>query len=203
MNEKAENITQELRSLERKSDQSCTIHAWLRDKHSFRASLLDYGLMAGTTYLLGLSLVEPAIGIPLALGFDRHVLIAVFSLIVFFLSIVQFKSEWKARAEAHQRAMKEYADIKLDCRAITSGTRKAGPSEFDRIKSRYGMITEVGTHIPDGAFIGGKAHHARKVFVSKYLDDNPGARPLIVRAKLFLRDNFNINLLRPNAKNDA
>src|SRR5690606_29298362 len=109
MSGKASSIFNEIRSLERKADQSCTIHAWLRDRYQLRAAVLDYGLLCATTYLLGLSLVEPAIGIPLSLGADRQVLIAVLSLIVFFLSVIQFKSEWKAKAEAHHRAMKEYA----------------------------------------------------------------------------------------------
>jgi hypothetical protein len=170
MSDKATSIVDEIRSLERKADQLCTIHAWLRDRYKFRAAFLDYGLLGGTIYLLGLSLVEPAIGIPLSFGCDRQVLIAVSSLIVFFFSVVQLKSDWKTNAEAHHRAMKEYADIKSDCRAVTSGTRSPNSPELDRIKSRYSVVTDVGTHIPDGSFVNGKAHHLRKVFVSKYLD---------------------------------
>lgn len=199
MNDKAASVVEEIKSLGRKADQSCTIHAWLRDRYQFQASALDYGLLGASTYLLGLSLVEPAIGIPLSFGVDRQVLVAVLSLAVFFLSVVQFKSGWKTNTEAHHRAMKEYSDIKADCRAITSGTRAATGQELDRIKSRYAMVTDVGTHIPDRAFVNGKAHHMRKVFISRYLDVHPGAWPTIVRAKLILRDNFNIDLLREGA----
>jgi len=203
MNDKAASILDEIKSLERKADQSCTIHAWLRDRNKRRADILDYGLLFATTYLLGLSLVEPAIGISLSFGVDRQVLVSLFSLAVFFLSIVQFKSDWKTNAEAHHRAMKEYADIKSDCRVITSGTRAPTGPELDRIKSRYGMVTDVGTHIPDGSFVHGKAHHLRKVFISQYLDTHPGARPVIVRAKLFLRDNCGIDFLNTKEGKDG
>lgn len=202
MSEKAANMAQEIAALERKSDQACTIHALLRDRNRRKAGMLDYGLLAGTTYLLGLSLVEPAIGIPLNFGLDPQLLIALFSLGVFFLSIVQFKNDWKTNAEAHHRSMKEYADIKSSCRVMTSGTRSATSAELYRLKSRYGLITEVGTHIPDGSFVVGKAHHVRKVFVSRYLDDHPGARPWLIHVKLFLRDNFNIDLLDHDDKTE-
>lgn len=200
MNDRPANLATEISSILRKADQSCSIHAWLRDHYTRFATMLDYGLMAATTYLLGLSLVEPAIGLPFSFGIDRNVLIATFSLAVFFLSVVQFKNDWKSQAQAHQRAFKEYAAVKSDCRVFTSGTRSITQAEYQRIRDRYDMVTEVGTHIRDNAFANGKAHHARKVFVSQYLDHHPGARPWIVQAKLFLRDNLSINLLSDHAK---
>lgn len=195
MSERGENIATEIASIERKSDQSCSIHAFLRDRYQTYASILDYFLVAATTYLLGLSLVEPAIGLPLSFGFDRPLLITLFSLVVFFLSVIQFKNDWKSLAAAHQRSFKEYAEVKSACRTLTSSVRKINSTEHQRIVDRYKMVTEVGTHIPDKTFVIGKAHHARKVFVSQYLDKHPGARPAILHLKLFLRDNLNINLL--------
>ena len=195
MNERALNIETEIASLERKADQQCTGHAWLRDKYRRRAACLDYGLMLAATYMLGLSLVEPALGWSLSLGMDRAALVVVLSLLIFFFSVVQFKSGWKRTAEAHQRAFKEFATVKSECRTLTSGVRNVTSTEHQRIRAHYDMITEVGTHIPDNEFLKCKAHHVRKVFVSRYLDDHPGARPIVVHFKLFLRDNLNINLL--------
>lgn len=200
MNEHNTSIEKELQSIGRKSDQSCSIHAWLRDRYQLKATLLDYCSIAGALYLLGLSLVEPAIGIPLSFGMDRQMLLALFSIVIFFLSVVQFKSDWKTKAESHSRAMKEYAEIKSACRAITSGTRPATAVEHDQIKARYDAVTDIGTDIPHNAFVRGKAQHLRKLFVSRYLDDHPGARPWIVHAKLYLRDNLGIDLLTDGPK---
>lgn len=195
MNDRAVNIETEIASIERKADQQCTIHAWLRDRYRRRAALLDYGLMLAATYLLGLSLVEPAIGLSLSMGLNKPILVALLSLAIFFLSIVQFKNGWKSRGEAHHRAFNEYASVKSDCRTLTSGVRNITSTEHQRIRARYDMVTEVGTHIPDNAFVKGKAHHTKKVFVSRYLDEHPGAWPPIVHVKLFLRDNLGINWL--------
>ncbi len=198
MNQRAPDIQVEVASIGRKADQACSIHGYLRDRYKFRADMLDYGLMAASTYLLGLSLVEPALGIPLSMGFDRPKLITVMTLITFFLSIVQFKSDWKTRAEDHQRSFDEYAEVKADCRALTSGVRAATAPEHQRIRDQYDAVTKIGTHIPDNMFETGKAHHLRKVFVSQYLDTHPGACVPLVRLKLFLKDNLSLDLFGSN-----
>jgi hypothetical protein len=200
MNQRAVNIDEEIASIERKADQACSIHAWLRDRYQFRAEMLDYGLIAASTYLVGLAVVEPAIGIPLSFGVDRTAFISAMSLPTFFLSILQFKSDWKTKAQAHQRSFAEYAKVKADCRTFTSGVRTATAPEHQRVRDRYDMVIEVGTHIPDKEFVRGKAHHLRKVFVSKYLDTYPGAWLLLVHLKLFLRDNLHIDLLASHAQ---
>lgn len=195
MSERALNIADEVRSIGRRADQACSIHGYLRDRYERRARLLDYGLMASSTYLLGLSFVEPVIGLRLSPSGDQKVLIAALSLITFFLSIVQFKNDWKIKAQEHADSLQEHSAIKSDCRAITSGTRAATVPELQRIRDRYDLIAEIGTHIPEKEFVKGKARHLRKVYVSKYLDSRPGAFAWFVAFKLLLRDNFGIHLL--------
>jgi len=153
MNQGAVNIDEEIASIERKADQTCSVHAWFRDRYQFRADMLDYGLMAASTYLLGLTVVEPAIGIPLSFGVDRTAFISAMSLLTFFLSILQFKSDWKTKAQAHQKSFAEYAKVKSDCRTFTSGVRNATASEHQRIRDRYDMVIDVGTHIPEKEFV--------------------------------------------------
>lgn len=191
-------IHAEITSIGRKADQSCSIHARLRDRYLRRANILDYGLMAVSTYLLGLSLVEPAIGIPLSFGFDRSKLIVVLTLGIFFLSVVQFKNDWKTRAQAHQRSFEGYAQVKAECRTITSGVRSVTASEHQRIRDQYDTVAKIGTEVPDTEFVTGKAHHRRKVFMSQYLDTHPGAWVPLVKLKLFLKDNVDVDLLGPN-----
>ena len=195
MNRSEDSAVSEIASIARKSDQACSIHARLRDRYQSRANYLDYGLLAASTYLIGLTLVEPSIGLPLSLGFDRLILITILSLVTFFLSIVQFKSDLKMKTQAHQRSASEYAKIKAECRFITSGTRNATVTELQRIRDSYDIVEDLGTYIPDNEFITGKGHHKRKVFVSQYLDTHPGAWIPLVRLKLFLRDNLNIDWL--------
>ncbi len=188
-------IEDEIASLARRSDQTCTIHAFLRDRYTWRADVLDYSLMAVSTYLLGLSFVEPVVGVSMSFGADTKILVAILSIATFLLSVVQFKSDWKLFAQAHSDAFSESAAVKSECGAILNGTRAASLAELQRIRSRYDLIADTTTPIPESQFVKGKARHLRKIYLSKYLDTHPGALPTLVFAKLILRDNFGINLL--------
>jgi len=196
MNDRAANVETEIASLERKAGQSCSIHAGLRDRYERLSNCLDYSLMFATTYLLGLSFVEPTIGLRLSFGFATQIVVASFSLVTFFLSIVQFKSHWKNKAQDHHISFTEYANVKKECRMITSGSRAATSPELQRIRSLYDAATEKGTDIPNRVFVQGKASHVRKVYISRYLDSHPGAWTSLVKLKLFLRDNLGIDFLR-------
>jgi len=192
MSQRAPDIQAEIASILRKSDQACSIHALLRDRYQWRANALDYGMMAATTYLLGLSLVEPALGISLGFGFDRTKLSTVLTLVTLFLSIVQFKNDWKTKAQAHQRSFEGYAEVKAECRALTAGIQAVTAPDYQRIRDIYDTVTKIGTEIPDGKFVTGKAHHLRKVAVSKYLDHYPCAWVPLVKFRFFLQDNLNL-----------
>lgn len=187
MSKRAPDIQAEIASILRKSDQACSIHAMLRDRYHWCANALDYGMMAATTYLLSLSLVEPALGISLSFGFDRTKLMTVLTIATFFLSILQFKNDWKTKAQAHQRSFEGYVEVKAECRARTVGIRAITASDHQQIRDLYDTVTKIGTEIPDGKFLTGKAHHLRKVAVSRYLDHHPCAWVSFVKVKFLSR----------------
>jgi|SRR5579871_21011 len=197
MNGRPANIEAEIASIERKADQACSVHARLRDRYERRASALDYSVIAISTYLAGLVFVEPAIGLRLSLGLNPQLWIGGLSLANFFFAILQFKNDWKTVAQAHHRSYVEYAEVKSNCRTLTSGASGITPTEYERIRAQYNLATELGTHIPEKEFLIGKAHHKRKVYISQYLDAHPGVWIPLLRTKLFLRDNFNLDLLKP------
>jgi hypothetical protein len=189
-----DNPISEITSILRKADQSCSIHGQLRDKFQLRASILDYGLMIVSTYLIGLTFVEPTIDVRLSLWLEHDSMVAIVSFITFFLSIVQFKNDWKKKTQEHQRSFTEYAQVKAECKAmITANNQTIDNSHLQRIRHNYNSATAVGTHIPEGGFLSGKKQHQIKVFISKHLDANPGSLISLVRLKLFLRDNFGCN----------
>lgn len=185
----------EIESIRRRADQSCSIHARLRDRYAGFAGLLDYGMIVATTYLFSLSLIEPALGVTLSFGVDRQILITFLTILLFFLSIIQFKSDWRAKEQSHKRSASEYARVKANCRMVLSGVGEISEAEYQRICDGYNMVSDIGTHIPDSEFASGKAHHQKKVFISKYLDAHPGAWIFMIKIKLFLKDNFNIDFL--------
>ena len=184
-------LTDELRSIARRADQQSSIHARLRDRYGLYAATLDYGTLAVSTYLVSLLFVEPTIGLKLSFGVPTSLWVGCLSLASFFFSVVQFKSDWKNKTQAHRRSCAEYALVKGDCRALLSKDRPVTGTEFQRLRDKYELVAELGTHIPDRHFLSGKAHHLRKVFISRYLDRNPGAWVPWVTIRLMFRDTFN------------
>lgn len=189
------NYQAEIVSMQRRADQACSIHARLRDRYSSYAGILDYSMIMASTYLLAVSIIEPVLGVTLSLGFDRQALVLFLTIVLFFFTIVQFKSDWRAKEQAHKRSASEYARVKAACRMILAGVGEISEAEYQRVCDAYNMVSDIGTHIPDAAFASGKAHHRKKVFISEYLDSHPGAWIFMIKIKLVLRDNFNVNFL--------
>jgi len=147
-------------------------------------------------YLLAIAFVEPALGLRLTFGAPTQVVNAFVTLVAFFLSVVQFKNEWKSKAHDHDVSFSEYAAVKRDCRMITAGTRAASLPELQRIRAIYDAASKKGTDIPNRLFVHGKAAHLRKVYISRYLDSHPGAWVLLIKFKLFVRDNLGLDWLK-------
>jgi hypothetical protein len=116
------------------ADQLCTAHAALRDRFKRRALLLDIVILLASAWLTALAFVDPRLGkwlIPF--GIDSQLWIGLFGVIVFFLTLIQFKVDWGGKAEAHARSFRMYAEVK----------REAG---YCLGKSKISGLSRVRTH---------------------------------------------------------
>ena len=151
----------------------CTSHAVLRDRFARRALFLDLLVLALSTWLVALAFVDPLLNLKLT---PFHILpalwVGVLSVGVFFLTIVQFKTDWKGRADAHKRTLDLYSEVKREAGyLIASG--KCEDAECRRVLSRYDMASAVGIEVPENDFLLLKQQHKRKIELSKRLDDKP------------------------------
>ena len=80
-------------------------------------------------------------------------------------TIVQLKTNWKRRADAHQRTLGLYAEVKREAGYLLAS---AGPDDADcrRVLSRYDMASAVGVEIPESSFLSLKKRHRTKIAVS-------------------------------------
>ncbi|RIV52476.1 hypothetical protein [Burkholderia pseudomallei] len=168
----------------------CTAHAGLRDRFARRALVLDLSIMGLSIWLVALAFVEPRINVSLTpFHLDGQLWIGLLSVATFFLTIVQFKTDWKGRTDAHKRTLEVYAEVKREAGyLLTSGELEE--SECRRVLSRYDMASAVGIEVPEREFLAQKRRHKMKVALSKHLDANPSASLLLTRLKFWIRDNF-------------
>ncbi len=189
----SESMRDELKRIRGVSDTLCTGHAGLRDRFTRRALALDLCIMSLSTWLVALAFVEPRINVRLTpFGLDSQIWVGTLSVAMFFLTIIQFKTDWKGRADAHKRTFDIYAEVKREAGYLLA-TGEIDEAACRSVLSRYDMASAVGIAIPEGQFLPRKQRHLIKVALSKHLDTHPSASLLITRVRFWIRDNISRN----------
>ena len=184
---------EELTRICRVSDMLCTGHATLRDRYARFAFTLDLLTLGVSTWLVALAFVEPRLNVTLTpFGWDGQIWIGTLGTGVFFLTLVQIKTDWKGRSDAHKRTLDVYAEVKREAGYLLSAG-EYDPDACKRVFSRYDMAASVGVPIPEGEFLAQKQRHLVKVALSKELDGRPAASLAWLRARLWWRDNFKVD----------
>jgi hypothetical protein len=186
----AGSLAEEVKRIRRVADAQCTGHANLRDRYARRALLLDLAILALSLWLVALAFVENRITIRLTpFGWDSQLWMGVLAVFTFLLTIVQLKTDWKGRADAHRRTLDIYAEVKREAGYLIA-SNNFGEEECRRVLARYDMASAVGIAIPEADFLAQKRRHLTKVALSKHLDAHPSASLAFFRLRLWVRDNF-------------
>lgn len=190
MTTKPGNLEEELEKTSKVADMLCSGHSHLRDRYLNRALILDLSIIGVSTWLVALSFVDPAMNILLTpFALDSRIWIGVLGTIVFFLSIVQLKTDWKGRADAHRRTADIYAEVKREAKYLLS-TATVDNADMRRILAKYDLATAVGVGMPESEFLAQKQRHRTKIAISRYLDQHPFASLTFLRIRFWFRDNF-------------
>lgn len=191
MTNKSELIKNELERIQRVSDMLVTMHSSLRDEYALRSALVHCLLFASSIILVALVFMDPALlgWLPLSATGSR-ILLGVFALVTFFLSLVIFRVDWKAKSELHKYAAQAYSLIKLDCRQMFGAFESATDTEIQKLFVRYSDLGRICIAVPENDFLRLKKKHKIKIAVSKYLDENPGASLLLLNLRIWFADTF-------------
>ena len=186
----ADGMRDEVERVKRISDTLCTGHASLRDRFARRALLLDLLILGLSSWLVALAFIEPRINVRLTpFGWDSLIWVGVLAVATFFLTIVQLKTNWKGRADAHKRTLDIYAEVKREAGYLLAAG-DFGEADCRRVLARYDMAAAVGIEMPEGEFLPQKRRHKVKIALSKHLDTHPSASLVITRLRFWWRDNF-------------
>ena len=143
-----------------------------------------------STWLVALAFVEPKLNVKLTpFGWDSQIWVGALGTGVFFLTLIQIKTDWKGRSDAHKRALDVYAEVKREAGYLLSAD-EYNRDACQRVFSRYDMAASVGVPIPESEFLRQKQRHLVKVALSKALDDRPATPLILLRVQLWWRDTF-------------
>jgi hypothetical protein len=155
-------------------------HSLLRDRYERRGAVLIF-------VILGLSVVATALALLNGereyelFGVTQHAVVIVGSLtaLIFFLTLIELRLDFRGRARAHADASRRLAELKAKYRAAV----RAGDdvtSDLD-LAAEYERVMSIVATIPESKFLWVKAKHRRKVLVSRLISQHPGAPLLFVQ----------------------
>ncbi len=179
----------ELSRIVRVADQMSTGYAYLRDQYALRARVLDFVILAVTSWLLAMTFVEPAIGRKLS-PFDipHEIWLGLLSIAIFVLAIMQTRVDWKARSDAYQRALVSTSEVVLEGRQVLANATPT-PADISRVIQKYYVVMRFIEPLPEQRFLELKRRHRLKVAVSKLMDERPASAIWLLKLKMWIRDN--------------
>lgn len=180
---KTYNYRDEIMRVRRVSDMLCTGHARLKQKFVRKAVVLDLLVLIFTAWLVALAFVDHRIDLILTpFDLEGRVWSGILSFGVFVLVLIQFKLDWKSRANGHRRTFEIYANIKREAGYLLSKKRNTN-LEIKMVIDHYDLASMIGVEIPENEFLKCKKEHLSKIRISKYLDSHSSASLIIVRLK--------------------
>jgi len=185
----AKDFRSEIERIRKVSDMLASGHAHLKDRFNRRATLLDLAILGLSTWLTGIVFIEPHFGVKLTpLGLDPQLWVGLLGIFTFLLSVVQLRVDWKGCSDAHRRAFDMYAEVKRECGYLLAADELT-EDKCQRVITRYDMATDVGAPLPEREFLAQKQRHLQKVAISRYLDHSPSTSLVLLRCKMWWRDN--------------
>lgn len=182
---------EELQRILRVSDMLCTGHAWLRDRYALRALILDLLILIISVWLVALAFVNETTARRLTPAtVEPQIWMGLLAVLTFVLSVIQIKVDWKGRSDAHQRSFDIYFDVKRQATYLLQTSGTLARPDCESVLVRYDVAAQFGTHIGERDFLRIKQRHKIKVAISKQMDTHPAASILLLKLKLWMRDNW-------------
>jgi len=187
-----ESIGKELQRMLRVSDQMVTGYSRLSDWNSFLSICVDVIIMFLSAWLSALAFAsEDIVTVINPSTFSNQMFIGIVSVTTFITSLIQLKVDWKGKAAAYESSKRLYSGFKLELRELLSDKSVVLDAEtLKQVTAKYTTAGHFSIPIPDNKFVSIKKAHLLKVEMSKYLDNAPGSSLIILRVKIWWRDNF-------------
>lgn len=159
-------------------------HSSLCERYRRRSITLILTIMALSILAATLALKDEDSVRILFVNLESTEWLAIFSGLIFFLSISELVLDWRGRAWAHEDASRRLGKLKGEFRRAEVGAEVVKSDGVD-LDLEYDHTTSAIIEIPNSSFNRLKAKHRRKVEISKRLDTSPGTPLLLLHWRIF------------------
>lgn len=168
-------------------DMMISMHSALRDRYASRALWMDilqllFSVVLGATVFMS----------PERIGLDQVTgdwIIGGSALAIFFLGLVNLRVDWKEEAGKYGESTRVLSRLKGECRALHDEAEDTDPTRMKFLCAECRRALPELPTVPERDFAPLKAHHLRKIELSKLIDVHPGASFWVLRLVLWLRAN--------------
>lgn len=174
-------------------DMMLTMHSTLRDRYQRRALLVDLVLLCSSVILCAAVFIDP--NVLKSLNIDpqmSQIAIGICSVLVFLISVVELRVDWKEKAERHSQANDTLGRLKAECRELLKSEDQPDPQRVREQCHACAWALNNLPKIPEAEFHRLKALHKRKIELSKMIDAYPGSPLLMLRLLLWFRATRNL-----------
>jgi len=182
----------ELQRMLRVSDMMITAYSRLRGRYAFFSTSVDILILFFSAWLSALAFAsENIMGAINPTGASNQLFIGFIALTTFIISLIQLKVDWKDKTSAYANSAKIFSSIKLELRRVLADSRdKIDGDILKLMNEKYITAGDFTVPIPESQFLALKKIHLMKIEISKALDDAPSSSLLLLRVKLWWRDNI-------------
>lgn len=169
-------------------DQMLTMQARLRDRYRSIATFMTCSILVAS--VVGIAFAFAANEGPVRLvgiSAERTTWLGWLAITTFAVTLVDLVLDVRGAASQRQDAVDQLTDLKAGYFAPVDPAEE--PLALERLSERYRATMGAVPPIPERHFNRLKAHHLRKVEVSKLLSETPGISVLQARRRLRTRNN--------------
>lgn len=184
---------EELKHQYRVIDMMLTMHSALRDRYQRCALLMDLVLLCSSVILCAAVFIDP--NVLKSLNIDpqmSQIAIGICSVLVFLISVVELRVDWKEKAERHSQANDTLGRFKAECRELLKSEDQPDPQRVREQCRACAWALNNLPKIPEAEFHRLKALHKRKIELSKMIDAYPGGPLFMLRFILWFRATRNL-----------
>jgi hypothetical protein len=192
----------ELRRIYRVIDMMTTMHSILRGRYRFFSLSVDLLILFCSVILCATVFLDPEILKILNISpASTKVVRGITSILVFLLSLVQLRVNWKGKGELFDRSLETLCKLKSECGLLLE-TTNTSEEEILRQCKNYNDTLAVLPKIQDRLFPKLKAKHKRKVELSKYIDKRPESPYWLTRLLFEFKTTFKKYNVTPQEKEE-
>jgi len=185
---KAAMSTTELKRNFKVIDMMLTMHSILRDRNKGRAFVADLVLLTLSIVICTTIFLDPVVIRTLSVTQEiARIILGVCSIIIFIVSLVTLRVDWKEKAEKHNLASQTLIRLKAECREILDSDDQVSAERVDEQCRNFASILGVLPKIPESKFNKLKSLHIKKVILSRMIERYPETPLILLRMSLFFR----------------